>query len=684
MKQLSIFLICLFFPVLSGAQSLQWNATQGPYSTIVNSFDTSGGAIYAGTNIGLFRSLNSGSLWLPVPGVPKIVSDITSKDGKIFAGGAGGFTVSLDGGSSWIVRDSGFPLFIYVYALKNLNGTLYACLGGDGLYRTKDEGIYWEHVNSGGIENKSVTTMVAMGNVLIAAEGAGIIRSSDNGFSWRESGGDIANQPVHTFAVKDNKILAGTDAGVFISTDSGATWISSRAGMHSDDIVSSLLVSSDNKTFFAGATNFNSGVGIYRSSDDGTSWQLVNSGLTDLSIYSLFSIGTQLFAGTSLGISSSTDNGNSWTTSSTGLPKPSIVSLTSFNGKVFAGSKGAYVFSTYDKGNHWENSKKGFTRPNVNALLGVGTMLFAGTDAIPKQGKGGIHRSIDGGASWKQLNNGVPIMSVLAIALYKETGILISGDSGVFHSTDNGDSWKLFSNSISNSIFTDSGIVYVASNHTIFTYDDNAGWTPLNIGIKNPIIQAVIKKGSNLFIATDSGIYRSVNGTIGSQLVTGDSLNVESLWSNELIVVAGTKTGIYVSSDNGSSWLFQQSADAVSVNTFTSANRNLYAGTNAGVISAPLTQFGENFARPENSSLLQVSKSSNDRVTIRYSISQRTDATLILYDILGNECLSIFQGKRDPGEYTLELNTSLLPSKTYILCLTTKGGHTLSKVNIIH
>lgn len=54
--------------------------------------------------------------------------------------------------------------------------------------------------------------------------------------------------------------------------------------------------------------------GVYLSTDNGSSWTAVNSGLTNTSILSLAVMGTNLFAGTAgSGVYRSTNNGASWT-----------------------------------------------------------------------------------------------------------------------------------------------------------------------------------------------------------------------------------------------------------------------------------------------------------------------------------------------------------------------------------
>jgi len=88
--------------------------------------------------------------------------------------------------------------------------------------------------------------------------------------------------------------------------------------------------------------------------------------------------------------------------------------------------------------------------------------------------------------------------------------------------------------------------------------------------------------------------------------------------------------------------------------------------TKSGVISG---------AAPQNISLDQsypnpVSASAS----IHFTINEHTQVSLILYDILGNEIKTLFNGAVDAGEYTSKFDTGNLPSGTYIYKLTTPAA----------
>jgi hypothetical protein len=102
--------------------------------------------------------------------------------------------------------------------------------------------------------------------------------------------------------------------------------------------VRSLAVSGTN--LFAGTY----GAGVFLSTNNGTSWTAVNTGLTNTYVGSLAVSGTNLFAGTYGNVFLSTDNGTSWSAVNTGLTYPYVYSLAVSGTNLFAGTHGGGVW----------------------------------------------------------------------------------------------------------------------------------------------------------------------------------------------------------------------------------------------------------------------------------------------------------------------------------------------------
>jgi hypothetical protein len=89
-----------------------------------------------------------------------------------------------------------------------------------------------------------------------------------------------------------------------------------------------------------------SGGGVFRSTNNGTSWSEQNDGITNLEINSLaINSLNNVFAGTNNGVFRSTNNGTNWTGVNNNLTVPDVRALViNPSGFLFAGSVGGGVF----------------------------------------------------------------------------------------------------------------------------------------------------------------------------------------------------------------------------------------------------------------------------------------------------------------------------------------------------
>jgi hypothetical protein len=176
---------------------------------------------------------------------------------------------------------------------------------------------------------------------------------------------------------------------------------------------------------------------VFLSSNNGTNWTAVNSGLTTSQV-TCFAVspasggtgGTNLFAGTYSGeVFLSTNNGTSWTAANTGLTKSAVYSLVASGTNLFAGAEGGGVFLSTNNGSNWTAVNSGLTSTFVYSLAvspasGAGTggtNLFAGTDA-------GVFLSTDNGRTWRAFSTGMTDAYVLSLAangtnLFAGTGL---------------------------------------------------------------------------------------------------------------------------------------------------------------------------------------------------------------------------------------------------------------------
>jgi hypothetical protein len=263
---------------------------------------------------------------------------------------------------------------------------------------------------------------------------------------WVQTSLDNVN--VYCFAIKGTYLYAGTErGGVFLSTNNGTNWTAVNSGL-TDTNVYTLGVSATNLfagTFFRGA---------FLSTNNGTSWTAVNNGLPrrpyDTSSYypiTCFAVnGTNLFAGTNLGVFRSTNNGTSWTAVNTGLTDSgNVMSLAVSGTNLFAGTYYGGVFLSTNNGTSWTLVGTGIGF-GAASLAVSSTMLFAGTDL-------GVFRSTNNGTSW--VAAGLVHISALAVSgtnLFAGSGYCgpRSCHDSLFVSTNNGTSWTEVDSGLTN------------------------------------------------------------------------------------------------------------------------------------------------------------------------------------------------------------------------------------------
>jgi ligand-binding sensor domain-containing protein len=158
---------------------------------------------------------------------------------------------------------------------------------------------------------------------------------------WIQTNGPYGGS-ILTLAVSGTNVFAGTYGGVFISTDNGSTWTQVNTGLTNTD-VNALVFCGTN--VFAGTW----GGGIFLLS--GFNWTAVNTGLTNTLIHALTFSGTNLLAGTYSGVYLSSNTGASWTAVNTGLANTWVTGLAVSGTDLFAGTQGSGVWRRPLSGN---------------------------------------------------------------------------------------------------------------------------------------------------------------------------------------------------------------------------------------------------------------------------------------------------------------------------------------------
>jgi hypothetical protein len=225
-----LFIISLISPVY--AQNWQ-RVTELPLKDI-SSLLIRENTIHAGTDSVVYSSYDRGLTWTQsnvIPGSPMYIDAITEFDGKIFAGtGGNGIFTSSDSGQSWQQLNIGLSGSGsgYISGFAERDGLLYAATQGAGVFRLQG-GAWSPFGNLTGSLAGNVEFLGLIGDTLVAGAGG-------NGYVWFAppgsndwTGVQIAPLQIAVFIIYSvvqfkHTLYAGSTYGIHRSTDKGMTW----------------------------------------------------------------------------------------------------------------------------------------------------------------------------------------------------------------------------------------------------------------------------------------------------------------------------------------------------------------------------------------------------------------------------------------------------------------------------
>jgi photosystem II stability/assembly factor-like uncharacterized protein len=344
---------------------------------------------------------------------------------------------------------------------------------------------------------------------------------------------------------------------------------------------------------------------VFGSTNSGSTWSSLDTGLSNRDVWALAAVGTDLFAGTyGGGVFRSTDSGTTWIAASDGLADTTVLALAFDGTRLFAGTLGGVYYST-DRGAGWISSNSGLGSVFIRCLGVNGTKLFAGTYG------GGVFRSTDSGAHWTSASAGLTNTDVLDFA-FLGPNVYAGTYGGMFFSANDGDQW--YSISITDSLAKAGLFSKPSAPKAIYSF-----------AVSDPNL-FVGTFGGGVFLSTDAGdSWTPVNAGLGNRNVS-------------ILSVQGAS--LYVGTLSGEVWRCALS-DITSVET-----------TSSRVTSAFTLE--QNFPNPFNS-----------MTDIRYQISHLGNVRLSVYDLLGRVVAVLVNQRQAPGSYHMRFDGTGLSSGVY-------------------
>jgi photosystem II stability/assembly factor-like uncharacterized protein len=408
---------------------------------------------------------------------------------------------------------------------------------------------------------------------------------------WERTGGprgglgyDVRMDPYNP----DTMFVSDAWAGVFKSTDGGRKWqplnqgIATRRGLTREAFPIFCLTIDAHRSSTVWAGTKDEG-GLFKSNNGGQSWQEMTNGLP-----------ANKSGLTFRGITVHPHDRNI-------VYASAEISSWVWAGKLLKGKQAektrGVVYRTVDGGGHWQQVWEGanlaryiIIHPDDPRIIYISTGIFdreAANTTQTNDGAIGIYRSMDGGQTWQQINNGLKNRYVGSLFMHPDNPkVLLAGtgmnqwwqDAGVYLTVDAGQSWQctLKGDVITAVEFAPGGppyIAYAGSAKSIYrSADMGQSWTRMTPrgeywgapGIRGgwPIDFQVDPHNPNRlfanaylggnFLSTDGGQtwQNASKGYSGAQMrdLTPDPNSPQRIH-------AACRTGVFVTHNRGDDWL---------------------------------------------------------------------------------------------------------------------------------
>lgn len=251
---------------------------------------------------------------------PSNIFSISQFDNVIYAGGDSILYYSTDFGINWQSSAKIESLEFGISSIQKWNNKIYIGTFGKGVYETSDNGLNWTSRNNG-LNNSGaleISAITLRGDSLYAATvGEGVfVLNLLNPIVWQNYRDGLPfglSWNVYSLYNFNGTLIcgAGGNANVYFNEPGSALWIEKSFDMPAAEPNAMISITSFDATII-GVSYF----GIYRSQNNGNSWEYYNSGIGLINSGSVFTINNVIIALISKlarsYLLSSTDGGNTW------------------------------------------------------------------------------------------------------------------------------------------------------------------------------------------------------------------------------------------------------------------------------------------------------------------------------------------------------------------------------------
>lgn len=383
----------------------------------------------------------------------------------------------------------------------------------------------------------------------------------------------------------------------------------------------------------------------------------VYSQATSLNEYSLKfeNSTTATLVGESGLIMKTTDNGQTWTEKTSNVSSV-LYGVSTLGTIAVASGENGVVLRTTDNGDTWETALPG-TIENLNDAE-----IIAGTRAIVCGNNGEIFLSEDAGLNWTDITSGTTSNLTDILFIDENRGFIVGTASTLLTTTDGGTIWNSvdlsFTNSDLNAIAAlDESNLFIVGNSGALFISNDAGETwygQMGFSYENNFNDIVFFDALSGTIAADDGlILFTTDG--GQSWNPGETSSIRSGYDFYSVAFSSPTNGISIGS-NG-------------VDVYTTDGGQTWSETPAAlntVLNKEASKFSlkQNYPNPFN----PVTK-------IDFEMPADGNISLKVYDITGKEVITLAEGYRNHGSYSVSFNGAGLASGVYLYKLSVVSGN---------
>ena len=243
------------------------------------------------------------------------------------------------------------------------------------------------------------------------------------------------------------------------------------------------------------------------------------------------------------GIYRSTDNGSTWQKFGKGLPSTYYSGIAiSATVSILATMDG--VYRSEDKGENWSKTDNPMKSNDTALEIYFDESRIFTCSQNAGSLKKPLYISTDQGITWQSASEGLPTSGLAQSIKRKGENLFLISDNKIFKST-NGTSWENVSNNISASLLYDLEVddqyIYAVGN-TINRSEDGIAWEKLSNGIDKMVQARTITKAKGNLIISGKYVYASADQGNSWYEITGDLINtnfVQASAANESYLLLG-------------------------------------------------------------------------------------------------------------------------------------------------